>query len=124
MTELHPDPVGDAGHKAAQLAQIVIMAAEAAVVIGAARTRAAAERDEQAARAISTELAANQKAASDLWAPVLADHRRGQLDVAQTLAAWSAAQAWRSTDSAADRASDAAEERLHELRPSAMMRYD
>ncbi|MDX6256634.1 MAG: hypothetical protein QOJ11_2968 [Frankiales bacterium] len=54
----------------------------------------------------------------------MADHKRDKLDVAQTLTAWAAAQAWRETDPDAERASDLAEDRLHDLRPAAITRYD
>src|SRR5438132_451754 len=124
MTEMHPDPIGDSGQKAAQYAQILVMAAEALAVISAARARAAAERDQHQADAIATDLAVNHKVAADLWQPVLADHKRDKLDVAQTLTAWSAAQAWRERSPYAERASDLAEDRLRDLRPAAMMRYD
>ena len=124
MTEVHPDPIGDSGQKAAQYVQLLAMAAEALAVIAGARARAAAERDQAKADSINDQLLVNHKVAADLWQPVLADHKRDKLDVAQTLTAWSAAQAWRETDPDADRASNLAEERLHDLRPSAMTRYD
>lgn len=124
MTEMHPDPIGDSGQKTAQYVQLVVMAAEALAVIAGARARQSAERDEAKAADIAGQLAVNHKAAQGLWEPVLADHKRGKLDVAQTLTAWSATQAWRESDPAAKRASSLAEDRLRETRPAAMMRYD
>ncbi|BEP13848.1 hypothetical protein acdb102_21590 [Acidothermaceae bacterium B102] len=106
-----------------QYAQLVIMAAEAVAVIAGARARASAERDQTKAAEITKQIATNHKVAAALWDPVLADQERNSLDVAQTLTAWAAAQAWKETDRAAARASTLAEDRLRDLRPAAMMRY-
>ncbi len=123
MSSQFPDPIAEAGEKASQYVTLAVMAAEAVAVIATAKARATGSNDEKITAALNTELDTSRAVAAALWAPALDDEQRGRMDASQALAAWAATQAWR-PEAEAETASNAAEERLRELRPAAMDRYD
>ena len=124
MTEHAEDPVGQAGSKVVQYVSLATMAAEAIAQIRQQRTAQQAATDERTVRALRAQQTAARAAARLQWSPVLDPRRREGLSLADTGLAWAASQAWRPIDPEAQRASEFATERLRELRPDVMARYD
>jgi len=119
----HEDPVEHASNRVAGYVSLVTMAAEAIAQVAAARARERAEADERAARALRAERQAAYGQARLSWGPVLDLRLRERTSVVDAGTAWATAQAWR-PDPEAERVTALAEERLHQLRPDVMDRYD
>jgi hypothetical protein len=120
----HPDPFGhatsEAGRKVAELFTVASLAGQAW-----ARARARRAAGDPAGPGDAPDLAAaDLEAARAAWAPALdrgwlAD--AGLVDVAR---AWRAAADWEHADPAARAAADLAEERMRQIHPYAMARFD
>jgi hypothetical protein len=124
VTEHAEDPVGQASSKVAQYVSLATMAAEAIAQVRQQRTAALAAADERTVRATRAQQTAARAAARLQWSPVLDPRRRNGLNLADTGLAWAASQAWRTLDPEAQLASEYASQRLRELRPDVMGRYD
>lgn len=131
--ETHPDPFGDAvGHGLQRAVEVVSCAVTAAQVYAyqqRAQAAAAAERDERARRALAAQARADRDAARASWAPALDPDWLRQADLLQTARTWGAAMPYadRSVpwyEPAAATAMRKSEERLRDLHPYAMARYD
>jgi len=119
----HEDPVTHASTKITSYVSVVAMAAEAIAQVAALRARERAAADERAARALRAEHHAAYGQARLGWAQVLDPRLREQAGVVDAGTVWARAQAWR-PDPEAERATELAEQRLRELRPEVMERYD
>ena len=131
--ETHPDPFQDAmGHGLQRTVQIVSCAVTAAqVYVYQQRTQArvAAERDERARRALTAQMRADREAARAGWAPALDPDWLRQADLIQTARTWGAAMPYADRavpwyEPAAATAMRKCEERLRDLHPYGMARYD
>lgn len=123
MSEQHEDPVAQASASITSYLSLAVMAAEAIAQVHAARAREHAEHDQQAARGLRAERQAAYAHARLAWAPVLDPTLYDRTGVVDAGLVWARAQAWR-PDPAADRATELAEQRLRELHPDVMQRYD
>ena len=124
MTEHAEDPVGYASSKIVQYVSLATMAAEALAQRAQQRAAAAAATDNKATAALRARQTAARNAARLQWQPVL-DPRRGTgASLSDAGLAWAASQAWRDLDPEAAIASDRALERMRELRPDVMARFD
>jgi len=123
VSEQAEDPVGHAAATLTSYVSIAAMAAEALAQVAASRARERAATDQQAAAAARAQRHAAHGQARLAWATVLDPKTRFQASAAQTGTAWAHAQAWH-PDPEAARAATLAEQRLRELRPDAMKRYD
>ena len=119
----HEDPVAHASTKITSYVSVAAMAAEALAQVAAARARERAAADERAASALRAERLAAYGQARLGWSPVLDPKLRERTSVTDAGRVWASAQAWR-PDPEAERASGLAEDRLRELRPDVMDRYD
>jgi len=119
----HEDPVAHASTKITSYVSVAAMAAEAIAQVAAVRARERAAADEQAARALRAERHAAYGQARLGWGQVLDPRLRERTGVVDAGTAWARAQAWR-PDPEAERATELAEQRLRELRPQVMERYD
>ncbi|CAB4896522.1 MAG: hypothetical protein F2825_00245 [Actinobacteria bacterium] len=124
MDEHVEDPVGQAGQKVVQYASLATMAAEAIAQVRQQRAAAAAAGDAQTAAVVRAQRTAALTAAQAQWQPVLDSRLRGRTSLGDAGLAWAAAQGWRDVEPQAALASDRAEQRLHELRPDVMERFD
>jgi hypothetical protein len=124
MDEHAEDPVGQAGQKVVQYASLATMAAEAIAQVRQQRAAAAAAGDAQAAAAVRAQRTAALTAAQAQWQPLLDSRLRGRTSLGDAGLAWAAAQGWREVEPQASLASDRAEQRLRELRPDVMERFD
>jgi len=131
--ETHPDPFQDAlGHglqRAVQVASCAVTAAQVYLYQQRAQATAAAERDERTRRALAAQARAERDAARAGWAPALSPEWLDQADLYQAATAWGAAMPYadRSVpwyEPAAATAMRKCEERLRDLHPHAMARYD
>jgi hypothetical protein len=129
----HPDPFRDAmSHamqRAVQVASSAVTGAQAYAYLNRTHARANAERDERARRALDAEHRAERDAARAEWAPALDPRWLRQADLLKTARAWGAAMPYADPSApwhepAAATAMRACEERLRELHPTAMARYD
>ena len=123
MSEPHEDPVAHASTKITSYMSVAAMAAEAIAQVAAARARERAVQDERTASAMRAERHAAYAHARLGWAPMLDPKMRERTGVVDAGVVWARAQAWR-PDPEAERATSLAEERLRELRPDVMERYD
>ena len=119
----HEDPVAHASTKITSYVSVAAMAAEAIAQVAAVRARERAAVDEQAARALRAEGHAAYGQARLGWGQVLDPRLRERTGVVDAGTVWARAQAWR-PDPEAERATELAEQRLRELRPEVMERYD
>ncbi len=119
----HEDPVAHASTKITSYVSLAAMAAEAVAQVAAARARERAVTDERAAAALRAGRRTAYASARLDWAPILDPRLRGRATLDEAGAAWARAQPWR-PDPEAERAAQLAEERLRELRPDVMDRYD
>jgi hypothetical protein len=119
----HEDPVEHASTKVAGYVSVVAMAAEAIAQVAAARARERAENDERTTAALRAQRQTAYGQARLSWSPVLDPRSRERTTVTDAGTAWATAQAWR-PDPEAERVTALAEERLHQLRPDVMDRYD
>jgi hypothetical protein len=124
MDEHAEDPVGHAGQKVVQYASLATMAAEAIAQVRQQRAAAAAAGDAQTAAAVRAQRTAALTAAQAQWQPLLDSRLRGRTSLGDAGLAWAAAQGWREVEPQAALASDRAEQRLRELRPDVMERFD
>ena len=131
--ETHPDPFQDAmGHglqRAVQITSCAVTAAQVYVYQQRTQARAAAERDERTRRALTAQMRADREAARTSWAPALDPDWLRQADLVQVARTWGAAMPFadRSVpwyEPAAATAMRKGEERLRDLHPLAMARYD
>src|SRR5664280_410524 len=123
MPDHNDDPVAAAGAKVASYLSLATVAAEAIAQLAAARARERAVTDERTAVALRAQRQAAYSQARLGWAPILDPKLRERTGVLDAGLVWAKAQAWR-PDPAAERASDLAEDRLRDLRPDVMKRYD
>jgi hypothetical protein len=124
MNEHTEDPVGHASSKIVQYVSLATMAAEAIAQVRQQRIALAAAADERTAAALRAQRKASLAAARVQWGPVLDSRLRARTGVVDAGLAWAVAQSWREVDPEAEAASDRATERLRELRPDVMERYD
>jgi hypothetical protein len=124
MNEHAEDPVAHASTKITQYVSLATMAAEAIAQVRQHQAAAAAATNERATAAARAERASALGAARLQWAPVLDPHLRPQTGVPEAGLAWAVAQGWRELDPEAALASERALQRLRELRPDVMDRYD
>ncbi len=124
MNEHAEDPVGHASSKIVQYVTLATMAAEAIAQVRQQRIAIVAATDERTAAALRAQRKASLAAARVQWAPVLDSRLRARTGVVDAGLAWAVAQGWREVDPEAALASERATERLRELRPDVMDRYD
>jgi hypothetical protein len=124
VNEPAEDPVGQASSKVVQYVSLATMAAEAIAQHRQQRAAQAASTDQRAAAALRAQQTSAHAAARLQWQPVLDPRRARSLSLADTGLAWAVAQAWRPTDPEAELASTRAQDRLRELRPDVMSRFD
>jgi hypothetical protein len=128
-----PDPFTDAAgralQRAAQLTSAAVTSAQVIVHLRHNHARMAAERDEQARQAHTTQLRVDQAAARATWAPTFEAGWLGSADLIATARAWGAAAPYADPshpwhDPSATVAMHRCEQRLRALHPYAMRRYD
>jgi hypothetical protein len=131
--ETHPDPFHDAMgqglQRALHVGSSVVTGAQVYLYLKRTQAMAAAERDERARRALGTQMRAEREAARAGWAPALDPDWLPQADLFQAAATWGAAMPYadRSVpwyEPTAATAMRKSEERLRDLHPHAMARYD
>jgi hypothetical protein len=131
--ETHPDPFHDAMgqglQRALHVGSSVVTGAQVYLYLKRTQAMAAAERDEQARRALAAQMRAEREAARAGWAPALDPDWLRQADLFQAAATWGAAMPYadRSVpwyEPTAATAMRRSEERLRGLHPHAMARYD
>ena len=129
----YPDPFQDAIQhglqRAIQITYAVVTGAQIYLHHQKTQARAAAERDERVRRALNTQIRADRDAARAGWAPALDPEWLRQADLVQTARAWGAAMPYADRavpwyEPAAATAMRKCEERLRDLHPHAMARYD
>ncbi|MDP9416757.1 MAG: hypothetical protein M3P48_02760 [Actinomycetota bacterium] len=123
-TDDHDDPNSEGTARVLQMAAMAASVTEALVRLSAQRTVERQHADERAASAARAQRQADHVAAQVAWTPASDPEwlrEAGALDVGR---AWSAAVPWALTDPAAAAAQGACEERLRDLHPDAMRRYD
>ena len=123
-----PDPFGEAlSHSSQRGAQMISLAAAAAEVAArrkALRNARKTARDEQALRVLRDEQRAVHEQARAGWAPAHDPRWLNQADLLQTARTWGAAAAYAGADPVAASAMRKSEDRLRQLHPFAMARYD
>lgn len=133
MDSDHPDPFQDAMQlglqRAVQLGSCALTAAQVYLYQQRSHARAVAERDEKAKRALNAQIRAEHEAARARWAPALDPDWLGHASFFQTATAWGAAMPYADRavpwyQPAAATALRKCEERLRDLHPYAMARYD
>jgi len=124
MTEHAEDPVGHASSKIVQYVSVATMAAEVLAQRSQQRAAAAAATDQQATAALRAQQAGARNAARLQWLAVLDPRRGGDATLGDAGLAWASSQAWRDVDPEAAMAGDRALERMRELRPDVMARFD
>jgi len=133
MDSTHPDPFQDAMQagvqRAVQLGSCALTAAQVYLYQQRNHARTAAERDEKAKRALNAQIRAEHEAARARWAPALDPDWLRRASFFQTAAAWGAAVPYADRavpwyQPAAATALRKCEERLRDLHPYAMARYD
>jgi hypothetical protein len=124
MIEHTEDPVGHASSKVAQYVSMATLAAEVIAQVRQQRLAVTAAADEKAAVAARAHRASSLAAARVRWGPILDARLCAQTGVVDAGLAWAVAQGWRDVDPEAALASDRALQRLRELRPDVMDRYD
>src|SRR5664280_2153059 len=123
MPDHTDEPVAAAGGKVASYLSLATVAAEAIAQLAAARARERAVTHERTAAALRAQRQAAYSQARLGAQPSLDPKLRERTGVLDAGLVWAKAQAWR-PDPAAERASDLAEDRLRDLRPDVMERYD
>ena len=124
MIEHAEDPVGHASSKIVQYVSLATMAAEALAQRAQQRAAIAAATDERATAALRAQHTGARTAARLQWQIVLNPRRGTDLSLADAGLAWAASQPWRELDPEAALAGDRALERMRELRPDVMARFD
>jgi len=132
-TENHPDPFQDAMHqgvqRAIQLASGAVTAAQVYLFHRKTQARAVGEHDDRARRALHAQIRAERQAGRTGWAPALDLAWLRKATLLQAARAWSAAVPYSDRavpwyEPAAATAMRTCEERLRELHPYAVARYD
>jgi hypothetical protein len=124
VSEHAEDPVGHASSKIVQYVSLATMAAEALAQRAQQRQAAAAATDHKATAAVRAQQTGARNAARLQWQPVLDPRRVAHTGLGDAGLAWAASHAWRDIDPEAALASDRALERMRELRPDVMARFD
>jgi hypothetical protein len=131
--DMHPDLFQDAMgtglQRAIQIASCAVTAAQVYAYQHKGQATATAERDERARRALTAQARAEQDAARAGWAPALDPNWLPQAGFYQVARAWSQAMPYADRnvpwyEPAAATAMRRCEERLRDLHPYAMARYD
>jgi hypothetical protein len=131
--ETLPDPFQDAMgaglQRAVQVASCAVTAAQVYLYQHRTQAMAAAERDERARRALTAQSRADREAARASWAPALDADWLRRADLFQAARAWGAAMPYADRsmpwyEPAAATAMRKCEDRLRDLHPHAMARYD
>jgi hypothetical protein len=131
--ESHPDPFHDAMgqglQRALQVGSSVVTGAQGYLYLKRTQAMAAAESDERARRVLAAQIRADRETARAGWAPALDPNWLRQSDLIQAARTWGAAMPYadRSVpwyEPAAATAMRKSEERLRDLHPNAMARYD
>lgn len=131
--ETHPDPFREAMthglQRAMQVASLAGTAAQVYVYHQKTEARAAADRDERARRALRAQIRADRDAARAGWSRALDPQWLRNADLHETAQAWGAAMPYADRnvpwyEPAAAAAMRKSEERLRDLHPFAMARYD
>ena len=129
----HPEPLQDAAQfglqRALELATYAGAGAQVYLQHRKATAAAAAERDERARRVLNAQIRAEKDAARARWAPALDPRWLQTASFTETASAWGAAMPYADRavpwyEPAAATALRKTEERLRELHPYAMARYD
>jgi hypothetical protein len=133
IPEQHPDPFEDVlrqgVQRAIQLASAAVTAAQVFLFHRNTQARAVDERDDRARRALHAQMRAEQQAGRAGWAPALDPAWLREATLLQVARAWSAAMPYSDRavpwyEPAAATAMRKCEERLRDLHPYAMGRYD
>jgi hypothetical protein len=133
IPEHHPDPFEDALHqgvqRAIQLASGAVTAAQVYLFHRNTQARAVDERDDHARRALHAQMHAEQQAGRAGWAPALDPGWLREATLVDVARAWSAAMPYSDRavpwyEPAAATAMRKCEEKLRDLHPYAMARYD
>jgi hypothetical protein len=133
IPEQHPDPFEDGlrqgVQRAIQLASAAVTAGQVYLFHRNTQTRAVDERDDRARRALHAQMRAEQQAGRAGWAPALDPAWLREATLLQVARAWSAAVPYSDRavpwyEPAAATAMRKCEERLRDLHPYAMGRYD
>jgi len=131
--ESHPDPFHDAMgqglQRALQVGSSVVTGAQVYLYLKRTQAMAAAERDERARRVLAGQIRVDRETSRAGWAPALDPDWLRQSDLIQAARTWGAAMPYadRSVpwyEPAAATAMRKSEERLRDLHPNAMARYD
>jgi hypothetical protein len=129
----YPDPFRDAMHegvqRAVQLGSIAVAGAQIYAYHQRAQARTVAERDERARRALQAQIRAERDAARAGWAPALDPAWLQQATFIETARAWGAALPYSDRavpwyEPTAVSAMRTCEDRLRDLHPFGMARYD
>jgi hypothetical protein len=133
IPEQHPDPFEDVlrqgVQRAIQLASGAVTAAQVYLFHRNTQARVVDERDDRARRALHTQMRAEQQAGRAGWAPALDPAWLREATLFQVARAWSAAMPYSDRavpwyEPAAATAMRKCEERLRNLHPYGMARYD
>jgi len=133
MDQTYPDPLPEAIHhslhRALQIGAAAATAAQAYAYHHKTQARAVSERDERTRRALNSQVRAERDAARTGWAPALDPRWLRQADLLDTARAWGAAMPYADRDvpwyePSAATAMRKCEDRLRDLHPYAMARYD
>jgi len=131
--ETHPDPFREATthglQRVMQVASFAGTAAQVYVYHQQTQARAAADKDERARRALQAQIRAERDAARAGWSPALDPQWLRNADLHDTAQAWGAAMPYADRNApwyepTAAAAMRKSEERLRDLHPFAMARYD
>jgi len=124
LEDQHSDPTNES---VARLAQIAAMGAGVMEAVVRLRAQLAAERtaeDSQAAQAARAQRLADHATARVVWSPAFDGSWLRQADASSAARAWGASRPWADTDPDAARAMSRCEDRLRNLHPDAMCRFD
>jgi hypothetical protein len=131
--DVHPEPFHDAMgaglQRAVQIASCAVTATQVYAYHQKSQAMAAAERNDRARQALTAQIRAERDAARTGWAPALDADWLTQADVYQAARAWSQAMPYADRNvpwyqPSAATAMNRCEERLRDLHPYAMVRYD
>jgi len=133
MDQTYPDPFQEAIHhglhRALQIGGAAATAAQVYAYHQKTQARVVSEHDERTSRALNSQIRAERDAARAGWAPALDAKWLRQADLLDTARAWGAAMPYADRDvpwyePSAATAMRRCEERLRDLHPYAMARYD
>lgn len=131
--ETHPDPFREAVNhglqRAMQVASCAVTAAQVVAYQYKAQARASAERNDRARRALHAQIQADRDTARAGWAPALDPQWLRQASLHETAQTWGAATPYADPhapwhEPTAGTAMHRSEDRLRDLHPFAMARYD